>query len=552
MDKIPNKFTQPFVGNRIPPHLNKYHINDKKNDDEMIKKIFMSIEEGNIGKIHEEFNNNTSSFFVKNIDDESILHAIIKSSNLTKDDKYKLCNYVLTRGVPVNSYNKLNITPLHIASKMQYEKIIKLLLEKGANPSSLDNQNMNSLHYAVQSRVKICEDKKPRNIIKKNKSENKTLKELFNFLVGYMHKEEVQQIYITHIKNTLNSQNLYAMYYPEINALKENFEKNLLMISMNNDIDNENKKKQIFDEKINTAKKIEDLIINSSNLNVLNDLTIKPNTVPGWGPDKTNTQRNILPYKDIQTMKDQTINKYIDSFNNIINEYINDIELLNNDVIKLIQNNDSSYQSLNYIYYLIENYNYNIDYYYIYVLNKKYLVTKYGYLFVDKRTIQIIHTDINNIININENDFEYCDIEQIKKLKISHNYIMNFINKIPIIYRGTRDEYDEWTKSSIRVNKYKLTLFENSQQYTQYIGPNIKYINKEKIQYPYKLENKKPFLDKLNTKLIKIKTYMNNIVQSSNLLVKQYQENFLVYIYDQHIKYQIVKLINIAICLKTL
>ena len=152
----PNKFTQNIGSRQPPPHLNKYHVIDKKNDDDMIKKIFMSIEEGNIGKIHEEFNNNTSSFNVKDVNDESILHAIIKSSNLSKDEKYDLCKYVLKRGVPVNSYDKLNITPIHIASKLQLDKIVKLLLEKGSNPSSLDNQDMNALHYAVQSKVKPC------------------------------------------------------------------------------------------------------------------------------------------------------------------------------------------------------------------------------------------------------------------------------------------------------------------------------------------------------------------------------------------------------------
>ena len=153
------KYTQSNITTKLPPYLTKYHVPDKKPDEDMIKKIFLSIEHGNIGKLQEEFNNSTSSFFVRDSNDECILHAIIKSTNLTKEDKFDLCNYVLSRGVPVNAYDKFNVTPLHIASKMQLDKIVKLLLDKGANPSSVDNQNMNCLHYAVQSKLKPCETK---------------------------------------------------------------------------------------------------------------------------------------------------------------------------------------------------------------------------------------------------------------------------------------------------------------------------------------------------------------------------------------------------------
>jgi ankyrin repeat protein len=543
MDKITNKFTQSNIGPRIPPHLNKYHLNDKKNDEDMIKKIFMSIEEGNIGKIHEEFNNNTSSFYVKDVNDESILHAIIKSSNLIKDEKYDLCKYVLKRGVPVNSYNKLNITPIHIASKMQLEKIVKLLLEKGANPSSLDNQDMNSLHYAVQSKVRQCEDKKVRKIIKKNISENKILKELFNFIVGYMHNDTVIQIYTNHIKNTLNSKNLYAMYFNDIIKIKENFEKNLMMIAMNNDISDEIKQKQIFDENFNTTKKIEELIKNDSKIKILNDLIIKPNTVNGWGPNK-DTKRNILPYKNVQILMEQTINKYISLYDKIIDEYQNDINLLDNDSKKLSNNMDSMYTSLNNIIQLLNNYDNNI---------RSYSVTT-GLPLIQFLNINNFN-NIANIINMDIDNINRIDVEQIGNIVINHDHIQAFSKSIPVIYRGTKDDVDEWKSANERPTKYLLTIIQNTMPYNIYAVPKAQYFNNEIVYRPYTYVGPpitKPFLDKMNTIVKQIKNNADNIVNSSQDLIYQFKNNILVNIYDEHIKYQIIKMVNMSIYLKLL
>jgi ankyrin repeat protein len=533
MDKITNKFTQSNIGPRIPPYLNKYHVNDKKNDEDMIKKIFMSIEEGNIGKIHEEFNNNTSSFNVRDVNDESVLHAIIKSSNLTKDEKYDLCKYVLKRGVSVNSYNKLNITPIHIASKMQLEKIVKLLLEKGANPSSLDNQDMNSLHYAVQSKVKPCEEKKVRKIIKKNISENKILKELFNFIVGLMHNDDVIQIYTNHIKNTVNSKNLYAMYIYDITEIKDNFEKNIMTIAMNNDITDETKKKQIFDENLNATKKIEELIKNKSKLKILNELTIKPNTISGWGPDG-NIKRNILPYKDHQILIEQTIKKYISLYDKKIDEYKNDINLFYNDSNKLSNNMDLMYTSLNNIVQLLQNYHLNTS-------------GKPNFLIID-------FTALNNIINVNIANIDKIDVEQIDILPINHNYIHKFINKIPVIYRGTKEDVEEWKSANERPNKYLLTIIPAVMPYNIYAGATAQYFNNENPHVPFRYDIfiKEPFLDKMNRIVEQINKNAENIRDSSQDLIYQFKNNILVNIYDEHIKYQIIKLVNMSIYLKLL
>jgi hypothetical protein len=63
---------------------------------------------------------------------------------------------------------------------------------------------------------------------------------------------------------------------------------------------------------------------NVNNFKILNDLSIKPNTPNGWGPD-TNIKRNILPYKNYQLLLDHTINKFIGVYETSIDEYQNEI-----------------------------------------------------------------------------------------------------------------------------------------------------------------------------------------------------------------------------------
>ena len=544
MDKIPNKFTQPNIGPKIPPHLNKYHILDKKNDDDMIKKIFMSIEEGNIGKIHEEFNNNTSSFIVKDINDESVLHAIVKSSNLTKDEKYDLCKYVLKRGVPVNSYNKLNITPLHIASKMQLEKIVKLLLEKGANPSSLDNQNMNSLHYAVQSKVKLCENKEVKKMIKKNNSENKILKELFNYIVGIMHKDNTLKIYTNHIKNTVSSKNLYAMYWYEISKIKRNFEKNIMAIAMNNDISNETKKKQIIDEQLNATKKIEEFIKTEGKLKTLNELSIKPNSTNGWGPDSTDLKRYVLPYKDHTTMIEQTIKKYISIYDKKIDEYKNETKLFIDDFTKLDTNMDVMYISLNNIVQLLKNYDFN--------------TTKNGINNIWNGYIDVFYTAIDNLIQGNWTNpfFDQIDVIRIGSLPIHNYYIFTFANKLPIIYRGTKEEVDDWKSANKQPQKYQISLLNNIMRYDEYAAAKVRDRTIENDLDP----NKDIFIYQLGTFLDKMKSiikfvkdsYVSRFSDSCDELINQFKHDIFAHIYNEHIKYQMLNLINISIYLKSL
>ena len=91
--------------------------------------------------------------------------------------------------------------------------------------------------------------------------------------------------------------------------------------------------------------------------------------------------------------------------------------------------------------------------------------------------------------------------------------------------------------------------------YNIYAVPKAQYFNNEIVYRPYTYVGPpitKPFLDKMNTIVKQIKNNADNIVNSSQDLIYQFKNNILVNIYDEHIKYQIIKMVNMSIYLKLL
>jgi hypothetical protein len=144
--------------------------------------------------------------------------------------------------------------------------------------------------------------------------------------------------------------------------------------------------------------------------------------------------------------------------------------------------------------------------------------------------------DIDNINRI--------DVEQIGNIVINHDHIQAFSKSIPVIYRGTKDDVDEWKSANERPTKYLLTIIQNTMPYNIYAVPKAQYFNNEIVYRPYTYVGPpitKPFLDKMNTIVKQIKNNADNIVNSSQDLIYQFKNNILVNIYDEHIKYQIIK-----------
>lgn len=66
---------------------------------------------------------------------------------------YKLAEYLINAGVPVNSKMKMiNYTPLHFAASNGYKDIVILLLEHGADINEKDMYNMTAADHAKYDR----------------------------------------------------------------------------------------------------------------------------------------------------------------------------------------------------------------------------------------------------------------------------------------------------------------------------------------------------------------------------------------------------------------
>lgn len=121
-----------------------------------VNTIFVTIEEGNINKIRAELIANNSTLAIKTEDGESPLHILIKTSSISADNKLEIVKLMIKNSVQINSYDKYNITPLHLACKYQLSDIVTILLENGADPNAKDSQQMTPLHYLVQGEETEC------------------------------------------------------------------------------------------------------------------------------------------------------------------------------------------------------------------------------------------------------------------------------------------------------------------------------------------------------------------------------------------------------------
>jgi len=79
---------------------------------------------------------------MKNSDGNSLLHLSVKE-NLTE-----FVDYLITKGVDVNTQNNEGDTPLHFAIKTKNHEIIRLLLNRSAIIDVINNRNENPVDIA--------------------------------------------------------------------------------------------------------------------------------------------------------------------------------------------------------------------------------------------------------------------------------------------------------------------------------------------------------------------------------------------------------------------
>jgi hypothetical protein len=189
-------------------------------------------------------------------DNNSVIHVLVNASDrqISEDTKLRLLEFFINRGAPVNSYNKLGFTPLHIAIGNSSIKVVEYLLKHGANSNAeVSRTKLLPLHLALKSSVGVCTDL----IIPQQLApdEKKDVDELRNAISNK-------------IISTFDSRffelfcNIFDNYRDGYNEkrTKEEFETEMLDIIRASNINLDTKKKQVTDKMqsriINIAKEV--------------------------------------------------------------------------------------------------------------------------------------------------------------------------------------------------------------------------------------------------------------------------------------------------------
>ncbi len=141
----------------------KFHDRIKVPDRELNKKnietLFSITGTFNINAIADFTANNNMSYNVTDNTGKSVLHYIIGIDDITKkeDIRLYLTKYFIENGASVDTPDINNVTPLHLACKNQYYKIVEYLIKNGAVTDYPNSELMTPLHYAVQGDISVCE-----------------------------------------------------------------------------------------------------------------------------------------------------------------------------------------------------------------------------------------------------------------------------------------------------------------------------------------------------------------------------------------------------------
>lgn len=277
----------------------KQNIPEKNPSNELVNKMFLLISEGNFLKIKDFILNNKLSMTSRNESDESVIHSIIKNSNITIPDKLQLIQLAITNGSQVSAFDVNNITPLHLAVQLQNYDIVKLLLDNGATINVVDNQYKTPLHYAIIGENAECliheKEKKPIISINKNTKNNDVIaNELYKELTFFLMNDVSSKQYIEQISNSI--QNMSNMYPYEYNELIETNVKSVALILT--DINKTEKDDVIFSTLSNLKKQTFDMLKKKLTKST-GVMPIIPYTNDGWGPGD-------LPYNKILKLKSIT------------------------------------------------------------------------------------------------------------------------------------------------------------------------------------------------------------------------------------------------------
>lgn len=185
-------FRQPYIKPPyIPPFKQEINREEFKFDNSnLIEKMTSIINSLDIPEIINFFHTNIFGKFVDK-DGNTPIHLIVKldDSQINEEQKINLIEQLSVSpiNIPIDSYNKQNETPLHIAIQKQFPLVVKSLIEKKADVNKLNHNNQNALHLALTTNIRPCDVQRKSNSITsietKDVDKNEIYIELQNFFI---------------------------------------------------------------------------------------------------------------------------------------------------------------------------------------------------------------------------------------------------------------------------------------------------------------------------------------------------------------------------------
>lgn len=313
-----------------PPFNIKYHIPERKVDEDTVNRFFLLVEDGDIFRVKDYILSNNVTPNIRRDTGETLLHVVLTSANLSKTQKYDMCKFLIEQGTQVGLADSNNVTPLHLAAKLQLADIVELLIQHGALTNAFDNKGMTPLHYEVASESSTCKTEritKIGNFTAETANKEKyteEVKDINTNLLDMMYQDVNINTYLSHIQSTLN--NIQNMFPEELDSSQRKYMDALTHIITANDTTNLSDKSQKLINLTVESKNDISIMLSNKLKDTLSQMNIKPNTIDGWGPTQ-NQIDNILPFRN---------NEYI--MNAVVSEKNKDLNSLSQKLRQIVSN----------------------------------------------------------------------------------------------------------------------------------------------------------------------------------------------------------------------
>lgn len=531
-----------------PRYQPKYINPDKEENSTLTDNLFLLFTEGNYLKIKNFISMNNLIENIKDDNNNTIIHKLIENETLTENQKAELIKLCIDK-VDITASNKYDVTPLHLACKIQSKVIVDLLLKNGVEFKS-DWNGKSVLHYAINGKETKCIDNNKKvGKIKANKDKiDDNLRQINSYLNELILSNNLSNENFNHLKNyLLNFKDIIPEKYIELEKAINSVMSDILSNpSLTSGEKNTKIMEKILTERDNFAREYSDFLNSDKNINI----EINSGNEGYWSA--TNDDNNKI-------LKNIDILGFISKINGNLDE--SNFKNQNN-MTSILDKIESNYLKFDKYYKDAKLAISNLYFYMVYLENNgRFVGININDIFVlSNNTINNPKIEINVQDNLNPDDIEnikltygdFYDLLTERENDYFHDIDINDARKIDEKYihpHGkpvARDVYDILNRLNEDLNKNPNIkdniLVSNANNYIKVsytfrniVIPNNLYLF---VLYEYYLV----LLGQLKDELSVVFEDINN-----SILTEQYN-----YIFDDNI-YQFMKIIiNISIITKLL